>query len=586
MRVQEKVSHKHRAAPPVERLTKFEHSFILLSRPRARPFLDICWTRLIGLLAVVMRRHVCRPIALRIALAQWMLLLLCALPLAPVASAQPLGDEPFVEPVRREILAVYDGREEPRPDQTRIHRFAEMPLNHLGFVVTYWDVNAGVPSADRTANIRGILTWLRRAPPASFYLWAREQVEQGVRTVVLGDSGLPSGGTSLADGNELFAAIGFGLSGNVVDLTYGTRILHRDTLVGFERALDPVLPAFPIVGTFGSDVTSHLVLEHREGDLVLASSVVLTSNRGGYAASGYVVYEEPETGRAKWIIDPFAFFQKAFGAETHADTGRDHAVGPPHLVQPYRRRRLEQRLAHRGLSRKTHHRGGRRAARADRSLSRSAGGGRRDRRRHRRTVRHARSRPPGRTRALCPAAGRGRHPHLHSSLSVGLLRELRLGDWRSGSSVPTRRNGRRSWASACAVWPGGCFRDSHARATRPRARSSRTIRRAPTASFRSISIRKFVARSPPPRRWRPRASTARFIYGAAAPSRSRGRSRGRGGWDCAISTAAIPVTTLTSPRSATCRRSRGRPAPNGRSMPATPTTTSTSPTAAAASTAF
>ncbi len=316
MRVQEKVSHKHRAAPPVERLTKFEHSFILLSRPRARPFLDICWTRLIGLLAVVMRRHVCRPIALRIALAQWMLLLLCALPLAPVASAQPLGDEPFVEPVRREILAVYDGREEPRPDQTRIHRFAEMPLNHLGFVVTYWDVNAGVPSADRTANIRGILTWLRRAPPASFYLWAREQVEQGVRTVVLGDSGLPSAGTSLADGNELFAAIGFGLSGNVVDLTYGTRILHRDTLVGFERALDPVLPAFPIVGTFGSDVTSHLVLEHREGDLVLASSVVLTSNRGGYAASGYVVYEEPETGRAKWIIDPFAFFQKAFGAET------------------------------------------------------------------------------------------------------------------------------------------------------------------------------------------------------------------------------------------------------------------------------
>jgi hypothetical protein len=31
-------------------------------------------------------------------------------------------------------------------------------------------------------------------------------------------------------------------------------------------------------------------------------------------ANGYIVYEEPSTGRTKWIIDPFAFFQQAFGA--------------------------------------------------------------------------------------------------------------------------------------------------------------------------------------------------------------------------------------------------------------------------------
>ena len=38
-------------------------------------------------------------------------------------------------------------------------------------------------------------------------------------------------------------------------------------------------------------------MEHREGNLVVASSVVLTSNRGGYAANGYFIYEEPGTGR-------------------------------------------------------------------------------------------------------------------------------------------------------------------------------------------------------------------------------------------------------------------------------------------------
>jgi len=255
-----------------------------------------------------------RP-ARRLSLTASLLLVVCLLPLAPAAWAQPLGEEPHAEPVKREILAIYDSREEPRPDQTRIHRFAEMPLNHLGFVVSYWDVNAGLPAAERTENIRGILTWFRRAPPALFYLWGQDQVRRGVRVVVLGDSGLPTGSTTLADANRLFAEIGFGLTGAAVDITYSTRILNRDALIGFERPLDPVLPAFPIVGTFGSDVSSHLILEHREGELVLASSVVLTSSRGGYAANGYIVYEEPTTGRTKWIIDPFAFFRKAFGAE-------------------------------------------------------------------------------------------------------------------------------------------------------------------------------------------------------------------------------------------------------------------------------
>jgi hypothetical protein len=274
---------------------------------------DIPWSRLRGLVAPIMRRR--SPSLIRLGPRQSVLLIAGALLLAPTARAQSVADEPVAEPVRREILAVYDSREEARPDQTRIHRFAEMPLNHLGFVVSYWDVNAALPSAERSANVRGIITWFRRAPPSEFYLWGLDRLANGARMVVLGDSGLPSGNASLADANRMFREIGFGLSGGVVDITYATRILHRDALIGFERALDPVLPAFPIVGTLGPEVSSHLVLDHREGDLVLASSVVLTSNRGGYAASGYFVYEEPGTGRTKWIIDPFAFFQKSFGGE-------------------------------------------------------------------------------------------------------------------------------------------------------------------------------------------------------------------------------------------------------------------------------
>jgi polysaccharide biosynthesis protein PelA len=237
-----------------------------------------------------------------------------ALLLALPARAQPWPEEPLAEPVRREILAVYDSREEARPDQTRIHRFAEMTLNHLGFIVSYWDINSGLPSAERTARIRGVITWFRRAPPSLFYLWGLDQLAHGTRMVVLGDSGL-SGNAPLADANRMFREIGFGLSGASIDITYATKVLYRDALIGFERELDPVLPAFPIVGTLNPEVSSHLILQHRDGDLIVTSSVVLTSNRGGYAASGYFVYEEPATGRTKWLINPFAFFQKAFGGQ-------------------------------------------------------------------------------------------------------------------------------------------------------------------------------------------------------------------------------------------------------------------------------
>src|SRR5216684_6128363 len=246
MQGQGKVKHR-RSAPTIDdRPANFEYLFILLVRSLAGLFSApvISWTRLVGLLCPVMRS----PPALPFALTQSIVLVIGALLLAPAAAAQSLADEPRAEPVRREILAVYDSREEARPDQTRIHRFAEMPLNYLGFVVTYWDVNAGLPGADRTENIRGVITWFRRAPPPLFYLWGQEQVARGIRMVVLGDSGLPTGNTSLADANKLFADIGFGLSGAAVDITYGTRILQRDALVGFERPLDPVLPAYPIVG--------------------------------------------------------------------------------------------------------------------------------------------------------------------------------------------------------------------------------------------------------------------------------------------------------------------------------------------------
>ena len=244
------------------------------------------------------------------------LILIAVVALAGAATAQPLTRVTALPPLKREILALYDGREEPRPDQTRIHRFAEMPLNYLGFVLRYWDVNASLPTPAQTANIYGAITWFRRSEPTTFYLWAKDLMMRGARMVVLGDGGIAAGEAPPDEANQLFEQIGFRMSGGFIDLTYGTHVLHRDALIGFEQKLDPALPGFPVVGTIGAAVSSHLILETRDAGASLSSSVVLTSPRGGYAASNYALYEEPITARTKWIIDPFAFFRKAFNAPT------------------------------------------------------------------------------------------------------------------------------------------------------------------------------------------------------------------------------------------------------------------------------
>ena len=61
------------------------------------------------------------------------------------------ADEPGIR-VNREIVALYDGREETTADSTRVHHAAEMPLNYLGYTVSYWDVSKGLPDFDRLAN--------------------------------------------------------------------------------------------------------------------------------------------------------------------------------------------------------------------------------------------------------------------------------------------------------------------------------------------------------------------------------------------------------------------------------------------------
>ena len=96
----------------------------------------------------------------RLASLSAMLALLLAVLMMTAPSAWAIEVEFTAKTVRREVVALYDSRHEKKPSETRIHKFAEMPLNYLGYTLRYVDVNGPLPEPAELARSRGMMSWL------------------------------------------------------------------------------------------------------------------------------------------------------------------------------------------------------------------------------------------------------------------------------------------------------------------------------------------------------------------------------------------------------------------------------------------
>jgi len=221
-------------------------------------------------------------------------------------------------PMAREILALYDGVQEPAPDGTRIHRYAEFVLNHLGYSVVYRDIRGPLPEPGTVGRYAGVLTWFA-APPTSakpYLAWAKMAARSARRFVILGSTGGAFWSGDHPAINAVLAELGLRHERRAVELTLGTGLVPvSKRLTAFERGPDPVLPIYEVVTTLRSDVEPWLRLAIPEREGGGTSVAVATGPRGGYAAAGYEIVEEPGLGRSRWLIDPFAFFTRALRPE-------------------------------------------------------------------------------------------------------------------------------------------------------------------------------------------------------------------------------------------------------------------------------
>ncbi|QCG89530.1 hypothetical protein [Azospirillum sp. TSH100] len=238
-------------------------------------------------------------------------------------SAHAAGSPPATaqQTVPRTILALVDLREERTIRLSRIHTMAEMPLNHLGLSVVYWNVADGLPDLSRYPDLRGVVTWFAGEPFAdvgAYVGWVARAIDRGVRFAVLGQPGvrLEHGGkpVPLAVSNRFFARFGLRDDDGYSDLTYKSKPALADGMIGFERPLSGVLPGYPLFRKTDERFASHLVMR-RGGDPASDSHLVVTGPSGGLVTEGYGRYFDPEYNRRQWIIDPFAFFRDSFATD-------------------------------------------------------------------------------------------------------------------------------------------------------------------------------------------------------------------------------------------------------------------------------
>ncbi len=225
--------------------------------------------------------------------------------------------------VPRTILALYDSRYDEDVRRLPIHQITEMPLNHLGLLVRYHDINTPLPPLAQMQDVRGVLTWFRddsMLDPLGFLTWATAAMDEGKKFVVVGDPSatfdLKKHLTPPAALAGFWSRLGLRNDGEWKTITYDLKIAYRDpAIVEFERPFAGVLPGFPRMTKIDPLTTSHLVI--RKGDDPRSDSELLVIGpHGAYVAPGYLHFSRTDDSpRRQWYVNPFEFFRTAYSTD-------------------------------------------------------------------------------------------------------------------------------------------------------------------------------------------------------------------------------------------------------------------------------
>ncbi len=218
--------------------------------------------------------------------------------------------------IKREILAIYDGAVESSVRVTVLHKAAELPLNHLGFVLHYHDIRKPLPTpADVEKSYTAVITWLVAEPsePRVFLRWAATVARRGVRLISLGEIAGDDCCRELNLANGMLNPLGLIHTGDYVRASDNvTAIINEPKSYDFESTIGPNVPGLPAIVTNANGRADVLVeIESGPPQHRRRSVVVAVGPGGGYIAPGFAIRYDPHADRVSWLVNPFVFFARA-----------------------------------------------------------------------------------------------------------------------------------------------------------------------------------------------------------------------------------------------------------------------------------
>lgn len=204
---------------------------------------------------------------------------------------------PEIQP--RRILMLYNGNDTQDVVFSDMHRFSAMPVQYMGYIPEYHDLNNPLPSYPLAGQYAGIIVWPSGVQNNSLLLqrWLLKQIDQGLRVAVINEFGFAHSNANLQ---------AFGLSIENAISTSHVETIVQDAMVGFEHAPQAFPDSFDIVTAGkGSSPILRLNIAGKNSDLAAYMPW------GGYVLSPYVLYEIPSGQGIRWIINPFTFIKRA-----------------------------------------------------------------------------------------------------------------------------------------------------------------------------------------------------------------------------------------------------------------------------------
>lgn len=207
-----------------------------------------------------------------------------------------------VEVIPRHILVIRNEEEAPSVKFGNAHRYLEMPLNHMGYVVDYASTQHSLPENAYKDRYAGVVTWfsgaLKEQQGKNLKRWLQKKRDEGMPIAVIGQFGFPV---------DSDTARRLGLT--IQDAPRGRiRIDHADTMLGFEAPPRPTRAG--LIEIRASEPTSHPLLNLSDGKNDIYTGAAITE-WGGFILDPFAITSIPESEYVRWTIDPFAFLRAA-----------------------------------------------------------------------------------------------------------------------------------------------------------------------------------------------------------------------------------------------------------------------------------